>query len=246
MENDLQYEIEWNPVKISRLWNYYSLHKPYSEQYFTNIYGQSMLDKILKNVELNNLKILDFGSGPGFFFQKMIVNKINCDYYALDFSDKSISSLKNKFEKNKMFCDAITVQDLPSPYKNDFFDIVLSFEVIEHITEEQLSSMLQEVNRLLKKGGNFIITTPNKEQLELENNFCPECGCVYHKWQHITSWNQDKINVIFSKYGFKTKSIIETEFMNCSDLSLKGILKRLYSKYKGNIPPHLLYIGEKV
>lgn len=47
----------------------------------------------------------------------------------------------------------------PLPFQEDSFDFVVSFQVIEHIKDDY--QFVQEIHRVLKKGGKFIVTTPN-------------------------------------------------------------------------------------
>lgn len=44
---------------------------------------------------------------------------------------------------------------------NDTFDFVVSFQVIEHIQDD--NAFVKEIARVLKPGGKFIVTTPNKK-----------------------------------------------------------------------------------
>ncbi len=47
----------------------------------------------------------------------------------------------------------------PLPFNDETFDCVISFQVIEHIKDDV--RMVSEVERVLKKGGVFIVSTPN-------------------------------------------------------------------------------------
>lgn len=46
------------------------------------------------------------------------------------------------------------------PFANDFFEAIVSMETIEHL--QQYRDYLSECKRVLKKGGVFICSTPNK------------------------------------------------------------------------------------
>lgn len=48
----------------------------------------------------------------------------------------------------------------PLPFKDEEFDCVVSFQVIEHIKRDR--EFVKEVLRVLKKGGKFIVSTPNR------------------------------------------------------------------------------------
>jgi glycosyltransferase involved in cell wall biosynthesis/SAM-dependent methyltransferase len=46
------------------------------------------------------------------------------------------------------------------PYDDDYFSTVLCCELIEHLFEDPMH-LMSEVNRILKPGGHFVLTTPN-------------------------------------------------------------------------------------
>jgi SAM-dependent methyltransferase len=48
----------------------------------------------------------------------------------------------------------------PLPFADDSFDCVVSFQVIEHIKRDR--AFVEEVRRVLKPGGRFIVSTPNR------------------------------------------------------------------------------------
>jgi SAM-dependent methyltransferase len=48
----------------------------------------------------------------------------------------------------------------PFPYSDEYFDTVLCGELIEHLPSDPMH-MMSEVNRILKPGGHFVLTTPN-------------------------------------------------------------------------------------
>lgn len=47
----------------------------------------------------------------------------------------------------------------PLDFETDSFDSVISFQVIEHIRRDR--DFVREVHRVLRPGGNFVLTTPN-------------------------------------------------------------------------------------
>lgn len=48
----------------------------------------------------------------------------------------------------------------PLPFDDDSFDYIVSFQVIEHIRKDR--EFVKEVHRVLKPGGKFIVSTPNR------------------------------------------------------------------------------------
>lgn len=69
-------------------------------------------------------------------------------------SDISFGVLSNNAAENVIQARA---EDIPFP--SDFFDIALGFDVIEHFPD--IETHLEEVNRVLKEGGQYIFETPN-------------------------------------------------------------------------------------
>lgn len=52
---------------------------------------------------------------------------------------------------------------LSVPLKDDSIDIVLSFQVIEHIEPRRVRGFLSEIKRVLKNEAVFVVSTPNKK-----------------------------------------------------------------------------------
>jgi ubiquinone/menaquinone biosynthesis C-methylase UbiE len=55
----------------------------------------------------------------------------------------------------------LLVSNVDFPFKNSFFDTVVSADFIEHTTYEEKDQLLKEIYRVLKKEGTAIIFTPN-------------------------------------------------------------------------------------
>lgn len=82
---------------------------------------------------------------------------------------------------NVIFGD-MTCSDLPDAS----FDVVVSVEVLEHVTEDEL--FVSEVSRVLKKGGKFIMTTPNGDFVKNTN---PD---------HKRHYKKEQLASLLSKY----------------------------------------------
>ncbi|MFN3467777.1 MAG: class I SAM-dependent methyltransferase [Candidatus Brocadiales bacterium] len=58
------------------------------------------------------------------------------------------------------------------PFKSDYFDLVISLHVVEHLPQPE--KFFEEVSRVLKKRGTFILMTPNKyHYVSLISRFTP-------------------------------------------------------------------------
>ncbi|MEE9339091.1 MAG: class I SAM-dependent methyltransferase [Methylococcaceae bacterium] len=116
---------------------------------------QAWLEKTLRHLP-EGLRILDAGAGE-------LANKIFCshlDYVSQDFCEyKGIGNNKGlqKGSWNTGEIDIVSdIVTIPEPDRS--FDIILCSEVFEHLPDP-LAAM-EEFNRLLKKGGQLIITAP--------------------------------------------------------------------------------------
>jgi|GEM_PF-123760 len=95
--------------------------------------------------------ILDVGCGTGTAIALMINNRKNCK--GIDISQTSISICLKK----QLSCEVY--DGIKIPFTNDNFDLVGSFNVLEHTNEPK--DFLNENLRVLKKGGYLIVACPN-------------------------------------------------------------------------------------
>ncbi len=99
-------------------------------------------------------KLLEIGCGEGRGVE--ILASHSESYLGLDKIGEIVEKLQQKYPQHQ-FREA----NIP-PLENiesNLFDTVVSFQVIEHIQEDEL--FLREIYRVLKPGGKAIVTTPN-------------------------------------------------------------------------------------
>lgn len=115
--------------------------------------------KILDEYVNRDARILDLGCGIGLslhILAQIFPNVVGCDIdeKALQACQKILKEVGaagvelKKYNGHKL------------PFPNGTFDAVLSIEVVEHVKNPDL--MLREIQRVLKRDGVLIITTPNK------------------------------------------------------------------------------------
>jgi len=119
---------------------------------------KSSLNYISKfNIDKNS-KILDVGANYGSLIFNLYREGYN-DIIGVDINKEAIEKGRKEYSKIK---NKLMVYDGKKiPFKNNSFDVVLMFDVIEHIPNIQ-EFLEKEVYRVLKKGGIFIFQTPNK------------------------------------------------------------------------------------
>lgn len=231
--------LEWTDEKVQRYWNYIS---QFPEHYFTYQVGGN-LAKMIKKYTRENDALLDYGSGPGFLIKHLLRN--NLEVTALEFSTDSLQRIKNSYQQQKGFKGAYSIEELGK--MNVRFNVITLIEVIEHLNDHYLDLTFANIRRLLDPGGYLIITTPNNEDLSKSYICCPETNELFHRWQHIRSWNTDSLGTFVKKMGFKIHVLKETNF-NISPFSeklhfpVKTIKKLIRGKSVAKDIPHLYCI----
>ena len=222
------HEIQWTPEKSERLWNYISKRNP---DYYSDLFGKDILKRIIKKIgTFENKTILDFGCGHAFFIDHLVSLKQKPkEYIGLDFSQDSIDFLNTKKQTGTFEHSGVFVKSLPSQLEDCSVDICFLIEVIEHLDDSQLINTLAEVYRTLKPSGYLVITTPNSENLDLMKTMCPECGCIYHKYQHVRVLNENSLRMVMYQSGYQ-KSIVTSATFKPKNIKLKGYIKYYYNQ----------------
>ncbi|MDQ3393883.1 MAG: class I SAM-dependent methyltransferase [Bacteroidota bacterium] len=99
-------------------------------------------------------KLLEIGCGEGRGIE--LLAPLSDSYLALDKITDIIERLAKK-HANVMFKQAVVPPFEGIP--DNTFDVVVSFQVIEHIRDDKF--FLEEIHRVLKPGGTAFLTTPN-------------------------------------------------------------------------------------
>ncbi len=109
---------------------------------------------------LHSKDVLDYGCGTG-YGTAMVANCCK-SIVGVDISAEAITyALKTYAGANISFQLIGDVTANPTPFHSGSFDVVISFQVIEHI--EDARKYLLEIERVLKDAGILIVATPNRD-----------------------------------------------------------------------------------
>lgn len=103
--------------------------------------------------------VLEIGCGTG--YGTYYLSQIASNVIAIDVSKKHIIYCHTKYKKGKL--TFLQGSGLDIPLKEGSFDVAVSFQVIEHIEPKKVKDYLSEIKRVLRDGGVFIASTPNKK-----------------------------------------------------------------------------------
>jgi ubiquinone/menaquinone biosynthesis C-methylase UbiE len=103
----------------------------------------------------NNKTVLDLGCNNG--YGTVLLGKGHSKVVGLDVSARAIEDAQQRFRNygiNFLLYDGQTI-----PFKANSFDLIVSFQVIEHIADS--TRYLAEIVRVLRSSGMALFTTPN-------------------------------------------------------------------------------------
>jgi SAM-dependent methyltransferase len=230
------HDVVWTPEKIAGTWDFFSESLGGSDLYFSAHAGRWIVKRVDRELGLSGKKVLDFGCGRGDLLAQLYARGIPAQ--GLEFSQESARSTSARFAGEPLFQG---VASAPDALADGSFDVVLLVEVIEHLLDDQIPSALAEVHRLLAPGGRVVVTCPNAENLADDSVRCPDCGGVFHRWQHVRSLDTRLISALFEQHGFGTETAQGVYF----GLTPYAVV-RTWLRNPGRLPkPHLLYIGSR-
>lgn len=160
--------------------------------------------------------VLDAACGEG--YGTAVLAKGAAYVTGIDISADAIERAKSCYSQNGRvrFLEA-SIAELP--IEADSIDVVVSFETIEHVSENIQHKFLNEISRVLKKDGFLIMSTPNKEiysdlpgyhnEFHIKEFYKEEFqGFLEQKFSHVSLYNQFFENVcIVSDKTAETETI---------------------------------------
>lgn len=205
-----KHDIDWTAEKSARFWDYCQQNESLRQHFFGFQAGYHVARIINREIGFKKLHtILDLSCGQGDIIEACLSYlKNGQNIYGTDFSAMNVEYVNSRFMNDSRFKGAWLAHSFPTCFQSEFFDLVIITEVIEHLDNDDLKNSMKEVWRILRKGGHLLMTTQNQENLDAGKVMCPECGCVFHKWQHIRWWSVDSLRKLAESNSFSTNMLI--------------------------------------
>lgn len=143
----------------------------------------------------NGGKILDAGCGPGFFLAEI---DSHWEKYGVEISDVNLDYIKENFED--IICKRSELENIP--FENSFFDFIYCFQVLEHVADPK--RIVHEFSRVLKPGGEIIISTPNIDSF-VSKRFKGNYRLLGDG--HIIMWSTKTIEILFERINYQISKV---------------------------------------
>ncbi len=146
------------------------------------------------------LSILDIGAGDGDVVFSLTERGHKC--LAMDISDVRLRKYEEKARQSGVRQVVGNVGD-KIPLKDRSLDVVLCGEIIEHVPDNDKA--LEEIRRVLRNGGQFVLSVPYKETLKIAK--CPGCGTVFELNGHLHTYDKQSLRHLLEQHGFTVKRV---------------------------------------
>ncbi len=124
-----------------------------TNRYETRRRLELIFGRLLRDVPLEGVLLLDAGSGGGHFSQAAAQRGARVT--SLDMGLQLLAQVARRCESRRCVGSVLEL-----PFRDGSFDVVLSTEVIEH-TEDPRAA-LAELARVVRPGGRLVVTTPGR------------------------------------------------------------------------------------
>lgn len=245
------HRVDWTPERLKRFWAYIASTPHADQAYFSSHSGDAIIAFAAARIPLDKAtRVLDYGCGPGFLLQRLTARGIKAE--GLEFSKETLEKARARVGSSAHFAGLTYVEQLPSPIPSDSVDVIFLIEVIEHLLAAEVDATLKDIARILRPGGYLVLTTPHNEAIERANTICPDCGCVFHPWQHVGSYTAASIRPILERQRLTPIECIATTLGGSTPgrvfRRLQGSIRLLMTGRAGSpaLQPHLACIARKM
>lgn len=166
----------------------------YNETTFEHLHRYAYAIDLVKNKS-----VLDIASGEG--YGSSLMADTATEVVGVDISAETIGLAKSKYLKPNL--SFLTGSADKIPCSDNSFDVVVSFETIEH--HDRHGEMMMEIKRVLKTGGLLLISSPDKL------NYTDRPG--YHNPHHVKELYRDEFSALLTSHFKFVKLMAQTSII---------------------------------
>ena len=150
-------------------------------------------------------EILEIGSGTGTLLHRLREQGLRAQ--GVELRDSFIDQAKAWYGDLPI----TQVSGLVLPFRDQSFDVVMSFDVLEHIADSD--GHLREVVRVLRPGGSYLLQTPNKWTNVVFETI---------RWRSFTAWREEhcslhslsQLDTRLRRHGFESVRAFDVPVVN--------------------------------
>lgn len=203
------------------------------------------LKNILKSEIKQGTAILDVGGYDGYISCNIKKLLPNLKITVVDINQPGLRVARERG------LSIICASALELPINDDSIDIVLCFDLIEHIEED--GKLVKEISRVLKKGGKVILTTPMQKGITFPTLSSEKSETVNLDWGHMRKgYSLESIKGLFENnnlavvkinkyFNFFSRFAYQFSFFCRIPLRGRGLLYRLAIR----LEPYIKYGAEE-
>lgn len=241
----MYHEVEWTSETIQRFWNYYGGNAAAENSYFSRKFGARIVGLARRHGALE-APIVDMGCGPGYLSEELV--RAGLPVRAVDASPRSVEEVNTRLAGRAGFQGASVGELDAIPAEDGSLGTLFLVEVLEHLPAEARERVLREIARAVRPGGSVVVTVPNEEDLDAKKVACPECGCVFHRVQHMQRMDAGMLRALLEGAGFEPVFVEALNFRHFPDRFFHALVRlavRRLPALGGAGAPHLVAIGRR-
>lgn len=190
--------------------------------------------RMISSGDRNKITVLDWGCGSGDLLEVLYRNMRPAKkYVGIDYRKQLMSKMNEKFKNVQWaefqqgdLCDAGF--DL-----KETFDVIASFEVIEHIGHENAKQFLLNIKKHCHEGTTVLLSTPNYD---------PKVGAAANHMieGQVGEWDHDELNALIEECGFEIYEEYGTfasqrDYKDKMDEHEQAMFEKLHKYYDSNL-----------
>ena len=166
-------------------------------------------------------RLLEIGANP--YFMTMLLQKFTryelhlMNYFSPEHPLNGMDKKVNEAGKEISFpYYNINIETDEIPFPDQYFDVVLCCEVIEHLTHDPMQA-LANIKQKLKPGGTIVLSTPNVARLENVSRMMAGVN-IYDPYsgygpygRHNREYNVHEMNLLMNHMGFEVQKLFTAD-----------------------------------
>lgn len=240
------HQVSWTPQAVRRFWDFQGENAASEHGFFSRRFARRIVGLAERRGALAG-PVIDVGCGPGFLCEELLGRGHAAG--GVDASSRNVARARARLAGRPGFLGVVVGEGASLPLADARAGALFLVEVLEHLSPAARAALLDEIARVLRPGGTLVATTPNQEDLDAKKVACPECGCVFHRVQHLASLDAALLGSLLDAHGFEAVFLEAVNFRHFPDLALGRAVAGLAARFPAlgdpARPPHLVAIARR-